>query len=206
MSRPSQNLDKLLIEVGKQMICEGGISDLSIRQLCSRAGVNPGMFKYHFDNRVKFLRIVHDELYDEFFNFIQDAADQEEKAVDKLRSCLLAMAKKCREETGLFAALLRDHINGKLEEILPKEEMVPKDLMLILQLINASKSEGSICPEISEFQAAALLIPSTLIPILIEKDFQEITNKSPSPIGQINFSSEKACTERLDIVLKGLKP
>lgn len=205
MSRPSQNLDKVLIEVGKQMMCEGGISNLSIRQVCSRANVNPGMFKYHFENRANFLRIIHDQLYDEFFAFLQEAADKESNSFDKLRASLLAMARMCRQEKPLFTALLRDHMNGKLEEILPKDEMVPKDLMLILKLIADCKAEGYFPAHIPDFQIASVLIPATIIPILIEQDLMDISRNFPAPLGPLDLASESACMERLDILLKGLK-
>lgn len=205
MSRPSQNLDKVLIEVGKQMMCEGGISNLSIRQVCSRANVNPGMFKYHFENRVNFLRIIHNQLYDEFFAFLQEAADKESNSFDKLRASLLTMARVCREEKSLFTALLRDHMNGKLEEIVPKDEMVPKDLMLILKLIADCKADGYFPPGIPDIQIASLLIPAAIIPVLIEQELKDMSHNVPGPLGSIDLASESACMQRLDIVLKGLK-
>lgn len=205
MSRPSQNLDKVLIEVGKQMMSEGGITNLSIRQVCSRANVNPGMFKYHFENRANFLRIIHDQLYDEFFAFLQEAADKESNSFDKLRACLITMARMCREKRPLFTAFIRDHMNGKLEEILPKEEMVPKDLMLILKLIVDCKVDGYFPAHIPEFQIASILIPATIIPVLVEQELLDISRNVPVPFGPIDLASETACMERVDIVLKGLK-
>ncbi|HYX38706.1 MAG TPA: hypothetical protein VE954_36845 [Oligoflexus sp.] len=204
MSRPSQNLDKVLIEVGKQMMSEGGITDLSIRQVCSRAKVNPGMFKYLFENRANFLRIIHEQLYDEFFNLMQEAADKESKSFDKLRTCLIAMARICREERPLFAAFIRDHMNGKLCEIIPKEEIVPKDLLLILKLVADCKADGFFPSHISDFQIAAILIPAAIVPILVESELKEMTNNLPQTFS-IDLASEASCIERIDIVLKGLR-
>jgi AcrR family transcriptional regulator len=204
MSRPSQNLDKVLIEFGKEMMSEAGVSGLSIRQVCSRAKVNPGMFKYHFENRANFLRIIHDQLYDEFFAFLQEAADKESNPLDKLRACIITMCRVCREKRKLFSSLILDHMNGSLDEILPKEDMVPKDLLLILKLIAESKADGYLPQHISDFQIASLLIPAAIIPILAEQEIKELAQNFPLPFA-IDLASESACIERVDILLKGLR-
>ncbi len=204
MSRPSQNLDKVLIQVGKDMMRESGISGISIRQVCSRAKVNPGMFKYHFENRANFLRIVHDQLYDEFFAFLQEAADKETTSWNKLRSCLITMGQVCREEKALLAALIRDHMNGKLDEIMPKEEIVPKDLLLILKLIGDCKTDGFFPLHIPDFQIASILLPAILVPILAEQEMKDLSHNFPKHY-VIDLGSEAACVERVDLLLKGLR-
>ena len=183
MNRPSQNLDKILIESGKQMMAEEGISNLSIRHLCSLAGVNTGMFKYHFENRANFLRIVHNQLYDEFFAFLQDAADRETDSLGQLRACLLAMTRVCREQRSLFISLLRDHMNDKLQEIFGKEDLVPKELFLILKFIGDCKADGVFAAHMAMLN-----------------HFRNVPHNIP-----LELASESACIERFDILLKGLK-
>lgn len=203
MSRPSQHLDKVLIEVAKDMMRESGVSGISIRQVCSRAKVNLGMFKYHFENRAAFLRIVHDQLYDEFFMSLQQAAREQTRSIDKLRSCLLTMCQVCKKERSLVASLIRDYMTGSLEEIMPQEEMIPKDLLLILELIGECKKDGFLTNRIADFQIVFILVPSLIVPILAERDLREFSHHFPQTV-PLDVSSESACLERLDILLKGL--
>ena len=55
MSRPSKNTDRLLIEAAKELIPEAGFKGLKIREVARKAGVNLGMFNYHFKTKEKFL-------------------------------------------------------------------------------------------------------------------------------------------------------
>jgi len=48
MSRPSKNTDKLLIQAGRRLLPETGVSGLSLRRGAQEAGVNLGMFPYYF--------------------------------------------------------------------------------------------------------------------------------------------------------------
>ena len=58
MPRPSRNIDQLLIAAALELLPNAGTSVLTIRQVCQHAGVNLGMFHYHFKTRDVFLRAV----------------------------------------------------------------------------------------------------------------------------------------------------
>ncbi|MBC7946203.1 MAG: TetR/AcrR family transcriptional regulator, partial [Burkholderiales bacterium] len=48
MPRPSQNTDRRLIKAARKLLPETGCSGLNLRQVAVKAGVNLGMFHYHF--------------------------------------------------------------------------------------------------------------------------------------------------------------
>ena len=50
MARPSQNVDQRLLEAGLALLPQTGCAGLSVRRLADHAGVNLGMFHYHFKN------------------------------------------------------------------------------------------------------------------------------------------------------------
>ena len=56
MSRPSRNVDALLLRAGRELYPETGAAGLSIRKVAERAGVNLGMFHYHFRTKEAFVR------------------------------------------------------------------------------------------------------------------------------------------------------
>ena len=51
MARPSQNLDRALLEAGFAELERGGVRGLSVRAVCARAGVNVRMLNYHFGSK-----------------------------------------------------------------------------------------------------------------------------------------------------------
>ena len=46
--RPSRNLDRALLAAGRELLPERGCAGLSVREVADAAGVNLGMFHYHF--------------------------------------------------------------------------------------------------------------------------------------------------------------
>src|SRR6187399_656329 len=67
MARPSRNLDRALLAAGRALLPEVGCAGLTIRQVAEVAGVNIGMFHYHFKTREAFLRAVLQSVYEEMF-------------------------------------------------------------------------------------------------------------------------------------------
>ena len=74
MTRPSRNVDRLLLRAGRELFPETGAAQLSIRKVADRAGVIPGMFHYHFGTKDLFVRQLLQELYDEMFASLELAA------------------------------------------------------------------------------------------------------------------------------------
>ena len=58
MSRPSQNADQHLIEAAQKMLKHTSLSQMNIRQVAAEAGVNLGMFHYHFKTKDQFAKAV----------------------------------------------------------------------------------------------------------------------------------------------------
>ena len=67
MSRPSHNADQRLIEAAQKMLIKTGLNRMNIRQVAAEAGVNLGMFHYHFKTKDLFIRAVLQDVYEKFF-------------------------------------------------------------------------------------------------------------------------------------------
>ncbi|HVE13339.1 MAG TPA: TetR/AcrR family transcriptional regulator, partial [Elusimicrobiota bacterium] len=66
MPRPSRNLDRKLLDAARALLPKSGFSGLNVREVIRKAGVNAGMFHYHFKSRDAFLRRVLEEVYEDF--------------------------------------------------------------------------------------------------------------------------------------------
>ncbi len=58
MVRPSQNIDQLLLDAGLALLPGTGCAGFSVRKLTQLAGVNLGMFHYHFGSKQGLYREV----------------------------------------------------------------------------------------------------------------------------------------------------
>ena len=109
MTRPSQNIDKKLIELGKSHVIEHGISSLSIRSICMAAGVNLGMFYYYFKTKKDFIRIlINGFIEDMSKDFMSFGGAQNMDPLEKLKRTLLMNVRMMKEKKGIMQAIIKD--------------------------------------------------------------------------------------------------
>lgn len=90
MARPSQNLDRALLEAGFAELERGGVRGLSVRAVCARAGVNVRMLNYHFGSKDEFVRQLLNKTYQYFFNELSAGVRQNGAPLDRLACALRA--------------------------------------------------------------------------------------------------------------------
>ena len=108
MTRPSQNIDKKLLQAGKELIPSMGISGLKIREVTKKAGANLGMFNYHFGTKEKYLEALMIDVYNEFLSDFKLDSEKGESTLERLRSALTGAAYFVRENRMLIAALFEE--------------------------------------------------------------------------------------------------
>lgn len=98
MARPSQQTDAALLQSGRMLFPLHGCNGLSLRMLADHAGVNVGMFHYHFKNKDNYLSQLLQTMYEELFVQLQAEVAHAGTPVQRLRQTLY-----------LFGRLLRVH-------------------------------------------------------------------------------------------------
>lgn len=144
MARPSKNTDQLLINAARELLPETGCTGLNLRQVAERAGVNLGMFHYHFKTKEEFTRRVLQDVYEEFFsklNFETSAVGTPEQ---KLRTALQLLGEFSRDQRSLLVALIRDILNEDQEVIFFVKENFGRHFKLLLGIIKECKKSGSL--------------------------------------------------------------
>lgn len=113
MSRPSGHVDELLIKAGMELISEKGISGLSIRQVALKAGVNQGMFHYHFKTKEEFARRVLASGYGKFLGELTRAESKDGgDPLQELEKGWNVFGRFVRDHRKLAMALLQDSSQG----------------------------------------------------------------------------------------------
>ena len=191
MTRPSRNVDRLLLRAGRELFPETGAARLSIRKVADRAGVNPGMFHYHFGAKDSFVRQVLQELYDEMFANLELAASARSPR-DALSAALNVLGRFARDNAKLLRRLIADALSG---DPLAREFLranMPRHIGVLLRSMAP--------PQALVFLAGAVAAPILIGGTLAEHDLVPgIAAGLPALI-----ATDAAIAERVDCALAGL--
>ena len=202
MARRPGNADRRLIAAAKEIVIVQGCSGLRVRDIARRAGVNLGMFHYHFQNKKRFTRILLTEFYEGFFKKFSIASREGPDAFTQLRNALLAMAKFIRAERHLVAAILKDVLNGDPEVTRFVRANLPRHAGVIHELLFKCQREGSL-KEMPVTHAMAFVLTAVNAPTLIGGVIEKV---GPADFRELAlFVSDDAILQRVDLAMKGLK-
>jgi AcrR family transcriptional regulator len=215
MARPSRNIDKLLIETGTEMLRESGLAQLSVRDLAAKAGVNLGMFHYHFKNKETFARLVLQELYETVFARLvlsleanKSDSDHSVPAVVQLRQVLGILAMFARDQRNVIFNIATDITLGAPTVRDFAKQNFPRHIAIVMKLIEKAQQEGDIVklpmPQILGFMVAAIVSP--LIGASLVSRFGGDDLNFLSALMAEYILPDQAIYQRIDMALKGVSP
>ena len=208
MSRPSKNTDKLLIEAAKTLIPRYGVRGLKIRDVAKKAGVNLGMFNYHFKTKEAFLEILMSETYGEMLKGLEVSAHSGNNSLENLKGALV--------ELGVFVRDHRDIIMPLIEEILAGNRRImefartnmSKHIFILLGLIRMCQKDGFIRKDVTPFLIMVNILLPTVVPNImvraVEKHYSmTLLNLFTRPFKNM-LLSDKSFAQRVEMALKGV--
>ncbi len=165
MGRPSRNLDRALLAAGRRLFPERGCAGLAVREVAQAAGVNLGMFHYHFRSREAFVRAVMQQAYEEMFASLALELDARAGTLAALRAAMAVLGHFVRDNRAFVARILADAMGGEAcaREFL--KENVPRHLEVLRALVERGQREGVLLP-LAMPQALAICAGSVLAPIV----------------------------------------
>ena len=166
MPRPSRNLDRALLAAGRALLPQRGCAGLSIREVADAAGVNLGMFHYHFKSREAFLRALLQSMYEEMYSQLTFEADEKLGPLEALRAALRFMGRFVRGNRPVLARVLGDALCGDPIAVDFLRANFPRHLGVILRLIQAGQAQGLVRP-MPPPQALGFCAGSLAMPILV---------------------------------------
>jgi AcrR family transcriptional regulator len=209
MSRPSQNLDLKLVAAARAMVPAAGFSGLSVREVARRAGVNVGMFHYHFKTREVFVRRVMDEVYEDFFKTFVEAAEGSGGARARLRRVLVAFARFARENRVLYTLLLRELLNSQPDILAFAKEKFPRHAGVLIGLLSECRKEGVVrplpVPSLAMFSMSTMGLPNIVVTAFEANKIKTIAGTPLREFSETLLSDEMIET-RADMVLAALAP
>lgn len=144
MARPSAHVDQRLIAAARRLIPRVGFRGLRVRTVCREAGVNPGMFTYHFKTKKTFIECVLRGMYDEFFASFSLEVNRHYAGIDQLRDALLYIGMFVRDNRALLYPLMQELLLGNEQIISFARKNMTRHIVIVLAIIIRCQQEGTI--------------------------------------------------------------
>jgi AcrR family transcriptional regulator len=207
MPRPSRNLDRALLAAGRELFPHRGCAGLSVREVAEAAGVNLGMFHYHFKSREAFLRAVMQQAYEEMFSTLtlEVSRDAGIDPVANLRRALGVLGRFGRDNRPFLARVFCDALSGEAcaREFL--RDNMPRHLNVLQWLVAEGQRRGRIV-DVPFPQAVGLCGGSLMMPILVGGTLVE-SGALSEPMAQLVgkcFLSDAGIDQRIDLAIRAL--
>ncbi|WP_428897579.1 DNA-binding transcriptional regulator [Parelusimicrobium proximum] len=108
MVRKSDGSYNKLIKAGLALAGKGGINGFTVRELCARAGVNLGMFHYHFSNREQFSESLLSHLYEGMISEVKHLNLPDSSPKDNIREVLKTISLFVYKNRIILSSLVGD--------------------------------------------------------------------------------------------------
>ncbi len=207
MTRPSRNLDRALLAAGRALYPATGCAGLTIRQVCEAAGVNTGMFNYHFGTREKFLRAVMQQAYEEMFARFTLVTARPAAPVPQelLRAALRVLGRFVRDNRLFIARLLSDVLAGEPVAREFARENLPRHATVIAGLVAEGAARRTMRP-LAPAQAIGTIAGALAMPILAGGAIAESGTLPKAAARALADSvlSDEAIDERIELILHAL--
>jgi AcrR family transcriptional regulator len=210
MSRPSTQTDERLIAAARALLPKTGFSRLTLREVAKKAGVNLGMFSYHFKNKQQFVHRVMGQMYEEFLAQFNLEAATGATPLERLRNALRALGRFARDNRDLLAALARDLMDGNRDTIRFIENNFNRHVAVIYRLVRQCRRDGSMEKTISipvalSFIAAGVAAPAVMVSV-IERAPTGILLTSLKKATAPLLLSNRAVERRIEMALQAVSP
>ena len=205
MTRPSRNIDQVLIATAREMLPDTGCHGFSIRQLTDRAGVNLGMFHYHFKTREQFLSQVLHEVYQEMFAPLSFQAKADRPLLENLRAALTVLGTFVRDNRRLLRRLMADAMSNEAIALEFFRQHFPLHLSVLAELV-VTGQQANLLWKIPPLQAITFLASAVAMPNIFASIFTEHGNIPPQMVDRLNQDvlSDAAIAQRVDMAIRGL--
>jgi len=205
MPRPSRHLDRALLAAGRELLPVHGCAGLTIRLVADAAGVNIGMFHYHFRTREAFLRAVMQGAYEEMFSRLTLGIEKEASATANLRAALRVLGRFVQGNRALIARILADALGGEAIARDFLKDNFPRHLGVLLMLVVAGQRAGEL-RAMAATQAIAFCAGALVLPILVGGLIAEsgALDAAFAEGLKADMLTERALDERIDLALAAL--
>lgn len=204
MTRPSHNIDLLLLEKGEELVLEVGFEQFSIRGVCKKAGVNLGMFHYYFKTKEHFVKVLFEHLFEKHVIAQQKIILNHKRGIDKLKALLFLRAKLGRQNKQIVFLFMKEIFTSGLSKLI--EAHHKQEIKFLFSLIKQCQDEGDISKKMSMSHIIPLIIAPVNFSVVFDMGtFKGFCQRDKNIDSKQDKNFEKYINELIDIILRGLK-
>jgi AcrR family transcriptional regulator len=205
MPRPSRNLDQALLAAGRALFPERGCAGLSLREVADAAGVNLGMFHYHFGSREAYLRALMQQAYEEMFATLTLETGRGHDPLENLRAALRVLGRFLRDNRPFIARVFADALSGEACAREFMRENAPRHLAVLQKYLLEGQQAGAIQP-IAIAQLLGTCAGALAFPIIVGGAIVQSGGVAQPVAKMIEASvlSDAAIDQRIDLVLAAI--
>lgn len=206
MPRRSEHSAQKLLKAARAMIGRGGFSGLRLRAVARKAGVNLGLFHYHFGTRKIFVRRLLQDIYEDFFGRLRLESGSGGRPVERLRRALLVFGAFARDNRDIFVALLAEALHGDAEAVSYLQANVPRHVQVITDIVAQGQKAREIkplpLPVAASFALSAMGAPNLMFTAMERGGGASMRRKLK--FYREEFLSDSAIRRRADLVIAAL--
>lgn len=207
MDREPELSKTRLLEAGRRLAEREGLQALRLRAVARKAGVNVGLFPYHFGSKRRFVRRMLQDIYDEFFGRLSLESSAGGDALARLRRALIVFGLFVREERRVLTFLFAEAARGDREVFSYLEANAPRHARVIAGLVaqgqKARRLKDLPLPVAVAFALGGMGAPNILI-TAVERGGSARARRRVREWSE-EFLSDRAVERRADLVLAALR-
>lgn len=208
MPRPSKNIDKQLIKTGVEMLRESGITQFNVREVVKQAGVNLGMFHYHFKTKEAFKRAVLQEFYETIFTALTLDLNESQPAIEQLRQVLKNLAFFMRDHRHIMISVLADLSMGDQVAEDFATTNFPRHIRLIFDIVTRAQKDGQIIslptPQVILFVTTSIAGPMLVTGLISKMHLKDLAWVEKLLANAV--LTDEAIDQRVGMAIKGVSP
>lgn len=191
---------------GRRLLPSRGCAGLTTREVCEAAGVNPGMFHYHFKTREAFLRALLQSVYEEMYAQLAFEVSGSDPLLN-LRAGLRFIGRFLRGNRAMLARVLADALCGEPLAVEFLQRNAPRHLGVLQMLIGEAAARRQLKP-IAPAQALSFCAGALGAPILFGGAIVQGGGLTRAAARKLHDTllSDAAIDERIDLALEALRP
>lgn len=205
MPRPSRNLDQALLAAGRELFPARGCAGLAVREVAEAAGVNLGMFHYHFKTRDAFLRALMQQAYEEMFATLTLELSLHREMPASLRHAVRAIARWVRDNRLFLARVLADALGGEKCARDFLRDNLPRHFTVLQMIVLEGQKQGRIV-DLPPAQVIGMCAGSVAMPIFFGGALMDGGEVPPAAAKALSGSllSDAAIDQRIELALKAI--
>lgn len=208
MPKPRKDAQEALLEAGRALIEEKGVSALSVRAAARRSGVNLGLFHYYFKSKEAFTSRVLERAYERFFAALTLETDGPGDPLERLTRALTVIGRFGRDNRRLMMTIMEDAMRGGTQTLAFAKANMPRHVVVLGGLLEDCWRQGLLervpLPVALGFLLSGVSAPNCIVSMVERAKAKRPFGLTPAELERVMLS-DQTLELRARLLVRGLE-